>query len=262
MLQIYDIREVAKWCSYGIDPLEQISMKLKKGLKISSAKCILMWLQCTSQSTRTVRYRIRRSIFSQIFKKTPHSSPVGARYGVSIVDPASAWNSVPAPVIIYVFLHDQSWISTWIKSMSNELDITIHVIASQLSRSCDITNNRLWLHQWSKDGSSETGGRCVEIVVSSSFMYSLCRVRKTMMCVFSWRAVSVLTRVLFWCLFPWLLRNSGNNHLDNPLVGAVTDRVHILFSIYLTLMDRVMTALDSIYDINTLRTTSDVWMVQ
>ena len=31
------------------------------------------------------------------------------------------------------FLHDWPWISPWIKSISNELDITCHVLASQLS---------------------------------------------------------------------------------------------------------------------------------
>ena len=35
------------------------------------------------------------------------------------------------------FLHDRPWISPWIKSTSNELDITCHVFASQLSGHCD-----------------------------------------------------------------------------------------------------------------------------
>ena len=34
---------------------------------------------------------------------------------------------------ICYFLHDQPWISSWIKSISNELDIIIHLIASQWS---------------------------------------------------------------------------------------------------------------------------------
>ena len=38
----------------------------------------------------------------------------------------------------------------------------------------------------------------------------------------SWRTVSALTQVLFWCLFPSLLRNSGNKHQNNPLVSAET----------------------------------------
>ena len=35
----------------------------------------------------------------------------------------------------------------WIKSISNELDITIHVIESQLSGHCDVISIRLWRHQ-------------------------------------------------------------------------------------------------------------------
>ena len=40
-----------------------------------------------------------------------------------------------------------------------------------------------------------------------------------MMYVLSWQAVYVLTRVLFLCLFPSLLRNSRNKHNNNPLVS-------------------------------------------
>ena len=57
-----------------------------------------------------------------------------------------------APREIYVaFLHDRSWISPWMKSISNELDITSHVIASQLSRYGDVISNRLWHHQQNED---------------------------------------------------------------------------------------------------------------
>ena len=45
------------------------------------------------------------------------------------------------------FLHDRPWISPWIKSISNELDITIHMIASKLSSHCDVIANWLWRHQ-------------------------------------------------------------------------------------------------------------------
>ena len=119
-----------------------------------------------------------------------------------------------------VFLHDRPWIPPWIKSISNELDIIIHVIASQLSRYCDVISNRLWRNQQNEDRASETRGRCIKIVVSSSFMDSLCRVRNKIMFVLSWRTVSVLNRVLFLCL----LRNSGNKHKNNPLVSAETVR--------------------------------------
>ena len=55
-------------------------------------------------------------------------------------------------------------------------------------------------------------------------MDSLCRARNKIMYVLSWRTVSAPTRVLFWYLFPSLLRNSGNNHQNNPLVSAETIR--------------------------------------
>ena len=63
------------------------------------------------------------------------------------------------------FLHDRPWISPWMKSKSKELDIIIHVIASQLSGHCDVNSNRLWRHQRNENRGSETRGRCVKIVV-------------------------------------------------------------------------------------------------
>ena len=53
---------------------------------------------------------------------------------------------------------------------------------------------------------------------------SLCRVGNKTMYVFSWRIVSVLTRVLRCCLFHSVLRISGNKHQNNTLVGAGTVR--------------------------------------
>ena len=45
-------------------------------------------------------------IFSQIFLKIPHTSPVKARYGVSFVDPASDWYSASVLQIIYVISYN------------------------------------------------------------------------------------------------------------------------------------------------------------
>ena len=95
------------------------------------------------------------------------------------------------------FLHDRPWISPWIKSISDGLDITVHVIASQLSGHCDVISNWLWRHQQNENSASQTRGRYVKIVVLSSFVDSLCRVRNKIIHVVSWRTVSVLTRVLF-----------------------------------------------------------------
>ena len=124
----------------------------------------------------------------------------------------------------YSFLHDRPWISPWIKSISNELYINIHVIAPQFSRYYDVISNQLWRHQQNEDRARETRGRYVKIVVLSSFMDLLCRVRNKIMYVLEWRTVSALTRVLFLCLFSSLLRNSGNKHENNPLVSAETVR--------------------------------------
>ena len=62
----------------------------------------------------------------------------------------------------YVFLHDPPWISPWIKSISNELDITCHVFVPKLSGHCDVINNRLWRHQKNVKRASETRGWCVK----------------------------------------------------------------------------------------------------
>ena len=121
-------------------------------------------------------------------------------------------------------LHDRPRVSRWIKSISNELDVVIHVFASQLSGHCDVISNRLWRHQQSENWVSETRERCPKIVVLSLFMDSFCCVRNKIMYVLSRRTISAPTRVLFWCLFPSLLRNSGNKHQNNPLMIAETVR--------------------------------------
>ena len=120
------------------------------------------------------------------------------------------------------FLHNWPWISPWIKSISNELDITIHMIASQLSGHCDVISNWLRRHHQNENWASETWGRRSSFL--SSFMDSICHVRSKIMYVLSWQTVSALTQVLFWCLFPSLLCNSRNKHQNNPLVSAETVR--------------------------------------
>ena len=134
------------------------------------------------------------------------------------------------------FLNDRSGISPWIKSISNELDNNIHVIASQLSGYCDVFNNRLWRNQQNVNPACEARVGCVKIVVFSVIFIVVMSCKNIIMYVLSWRNVSVLTRVLFWCLFPSLLRNSGNKHQNNPLVSAETVRhsSYTLFSISFT----------------------------
>ena len=103
---------------------------------------------------------------------------------------------------IEYFLHDRPWISPWIKSISNELDITCHVFASQLSGHCDVIANRLWRHQQNVLRASETRGWCVKILVLGSFMDSLCRVRNKMMYVLLWRTVSGSLECYFGVYYP------------------------------------------------------------
>ena len=104
--------------------------------------------------------------------------------------------------------------------ISNELDIIIHVTAPQLSGDCDVISNWLWRHQQNENRASETRGRSF----LSSLIDSLYRVRNEIMYVLSWRTVCALTRMLFWCLFPSVLRNSGNKHQNNTLVSTETVR--------------------------------------
>ena len=53
-------------------------------------------------------------------------------------------------------------------------------------------------------------------------MDSLCHVRNKLMYVLSWQTVSALTPVLFLCLLPLFLHNSGNKPQDNLLMSAGT----------------------------------------
>ena len=132
------------------------------------------------------------------------------------------------------FLHGRPWTSPFIKAISNELDIMFHALASQLFGHCADIGNRFWRHQQTVDRVSETLGRCVKIVIVASFMDSLYRVRDNTIYVLSCRTVYALTRVLIWCLLPWLLRNWKIN-AKIALTWAhkqFATRVHILFYIY------------------------------
>ena len=77
-------------------------------------------------------------------------------------------------------LHDRPWITPWIKSISNELDVIFHVRTSQRHVNCDVITN-----------------------VAKSFVVTNC-------------VVYALTLELFWCSFPSLLRDSANIHQNNP----------------------------------------------
>ena len=102
------------------------------------------------------------------------------------------------------------------------------MIASQLYGYCDVINNWLWRDQQNVNLVSKARGRRVKIVVLSSFLSSLCRVRNKIVSVLKWRTVSALTRVLFWCL-----------HLNNPLVSTETDRHSSTYIILYVLSERL-----------------------
>ena len=92
------------------------------------------------------------------------------------------------------------------------------MFASQLSGHCDLIANRLWRrHQQNVKRASQTRGWC-----DFSVIYGLVvSCKNKIMYVRLWRTIYALTRVLFWCLFPSLLRNK---HQNNPLVTAWTGR--------------------------------------
>ena len=77
-------------------------------------------------------------------------------------------------IINHDFLHDRPWISPWYKSISNEWDIIIHLIASQLSGHCDVISNRLWRHQQNENRASETRGivKIIVFIVTYGFLMS------------------------------------------------------------------------------------------
>ena len=90
--------------------------------------------------------------------------------------------------------------------------------ASQWSGHRDIISNRLWRHQQNENVGSEARGRCVKIVVFIVIYGFVMSYKKKIMYVLSCQTGSVLTRVLFWYLFPSLLRQ------NNPLMSAETVR--------------------------------------
>ena len=147
-----------------VDPSKQILVKFESKYKtFHSWKCI--WNCCPRKMSKCCARNFQWSL--KILEIPPsHMSPCIANclHALQI-----AWNSVHVrnlPIYIWtsrshghqhkpVFLHDRQWISPWIKSISNKLDVTIHVISSQLSGQCDVISNRLWRHQqnenWADD---------------------------------------------------------------------------------------------------------------
>ena len=126
---------------------------------------------------------------------------------------------------LQIFLHGRSWISPGIKSISNELDITIHVIASQLSGYCDVINKRLWHHRQNVNPASAARGRRVKVVVFIAIFIVVMSCKK-------YNYVCTLVTNCF-CAQPSviLVFICTKITLSRALKQFVT-RVHTLFSIY------------------------------
>ena len=115
-------------------------------------------------------------------------------------------------------------ISPWIKSISNELDIIIHVIASQLSGHCDVISNRLWRHQQKVMRGSETWELWVKILVLASFMDSLYRVRNKIIMYSCDKLFMHSRECYFGVYFTKITLSSAHKQFAT--------RVHTLFSIW------------------------------
>ena len=120
-----------------------------------------------------------------------------------------------------------------IKSISNELDITCHVFASQLSGHCDVTANRLWRHQQNVKRASETRGDVWRSSFLTSFMDSLCRVRNKIIYALLRRTVYAL-ECYFGVYFP---RCCATREINTKITLSwahkkFPTRVHTLFYIY------------------------------
>ena len=110
--------------------------------------------------------------------------------------------------------------------------IDIQRVRYHYLRNCVTMVWSLWCHQQllvttsadRKPSEWDMGMMCKDCCFLKSFMDLLCHVRNKIMYVLSWRTVSALTLVLFWCLFPLLLCNSGNKHQNYTLVSAETVR--------------------------------------
>ena len=83
------------------------------------------------------------------------------------------------------FLHDRSWISPWIKWISNELDITVHMIASQLSGHCDVISMIVMSSAERKPSEWDMGTMCKDHRFYCYLWMCWC-VKNKIMYVFSW----------------------------------------------------------------------------
>ena len=126
-----------------------------------------------------------------------------------------------------IFLRERPWISPWIQLTSNELNITVHVITSQFSSYCDVTNKRFWRHQQNVNPAIEARGRCVKIVVFIVIFIVVMSCKKYNDVLLEWQIVSVFTRVLLWCLFPELRSTKTVCHSSTHIILNLSHTKHI-----------------------------------
>ena len=98
---------------------------------------------------------------------------------------------------------------------------------------CDVISNPLWHRQQNINRAGKAWGRCVKTLFLLSFMDLLWHVRNKIIYVLSWQTGYLHIPMLFWGLFPELLCNSGNKHIQNILWvhKQFTTEVHTLFCI-------------------------------
>ena len=133
-----------------------------------------MRLSFTLRDERTTLPRIRGYILVLAylpFLPNCHNTPTQTIYSLTSIwhIVLSCGNTTPkftfSTIFWHTFLRDLPCTSSWIRiqSISNKLDITFHVLSSQLCGHCDVISNRLWRHQ--------------KIAILKSFMDLLCHVR-------------------------------------------------------------------------------------
>ena len=135
-------------------------------------------------------------------------------YGKTSCKTASGWWVI---LVKYVLIKIKN---KRIKSISNELDITFHVILSQLSGHCGVIRNWLRRYQQNVSWASKTWGRCVKIAV----FIDICRF------VMSCKKYNSVCSLMMHCL----TKNARYKHqitLSWPHQQFAT-RLHTLFYMY------------------------------
>ena len=82
----------------------QISLPVRQHLYIEMAPCVRHW--CLLEGDEHIQCGARSQFSHKYSQKSPHSSPIRVRYGLSFMDPASDGHSTSDPVIIHVISYN------------------------------------------------------------------------------------------------------------------------------------------------------------